>query len=197
AADLATLIAAAEAGARIDELAALAGIGPVAADPDAALPVQRDAAPFEALRRDAGSGPGAIQGAELPADLPRVTLACLGPLASHAAAATWAQNFFGVGGIVAVQSTPIDDPASAGNAVRADGAAVAAVCFGRDVEEGALSAAVAALREAGARTVYLVKGSDDQVAASGADATLKDGIDMIERLGDALRAANPGPEVVR
>jgi methylmalonyl-CoA mutase len=197
AADLATLIAAAEAGARIDELAVLAGTGPVAADPDTALPAQRDAAPFEALRRDAGSGPAAIQGSELPAGLPRVTLACLGSLAGHAAAATWAQNFFGVGGIVAVQSTPIDDPASAGNAVRADGTTVAAVCFGKDVEDGALTAAVAALRDAGARTVYLVKGSDDQVAASGADATVKDGIDMIQLLGDALRAANPGPEVVR
>lgn len=197
--DLATLIAAAEAGARIDELAALAGTGPVAAPHAVAtpFPLRRDAAPFEALRRDAGSGPGAIQGAELPDDLPRVTLACLGPLASHAAAGTWAQNFFAVGGIVAVQSTPIEDPASAGNAVTADGTVIAAVCFGRDVEDGTLAAAVAALRDAGARTVYLVKASDDQVAASGADATLKDGIDMIQLLGDALRAASPGPEVVR
>lgn len=195
--DLATLIAAAEAGARIDELAALAGTGPIAADPAAALPVVRDAAPFEALRRDAGSGPGAIVGNDLPATAPRVTLACLGPLATHASAATWAQNFFGVGGMVAVQSAPILDPASAGNAVTADGTTVAAVCFGREVEEGTLSAAVAALRDAGARTVYLTKGSDEQVAASGADATLKDGVDMIQVLGDALRAAGTGQEVAR
>jgi methylmalonyl-CoA mutase len=195
--DLATLIAAAEAGARIDELAALVGTGPIAADPDAALPVLRDAAPFEALRRDAGSGPAAITGDELPASAPRVTLACLGPLAGHASAATWAQNFFGVGGLSAVQSTPIEDPAAAGNAVTADGTTVAAVCFGRDVEEGALSAAVASLRDAGARTVYLIKGSDEQVAASGADAALKDGVDMIQVLGDALRAAGTGQEVAR
>lgn len=195
--DLATLISAAEAGARIDELAVLAGTGPVAANPDVALPVQRDAAPFEALRRDAGSGPGAIQGAELPADAPRVTLACLGPLAGHASAATWAQNFFGVGGLVALQSTPIEDPASAGKAVTADGTTIAAVCFGRDTEDGTLTAAVASLRDAGARTVYLIQGNAEQAEASGADATLKDGVDMIQLLGDALRAANPGREVVR
>lgn len=195
--DLATLIAAADAGARIDELAALAGSGPVAGDPAAALPVLRDAAPFEALRRDAGSGPAAIEGNEVPASAPRVTVACLGPLAGHASAATWAQNFFGVGGLVAVQSAPIEDPASAGNAVTADGTTVAAVCFGRDTEDGTLSAAVASLRTAGARTVYLVKGSADQVTASGADATLKDGVDMIQVLGDALRAAGTGQEVAR
>ncbi len=195
--DLATLIGAAEAGARIDELAVLAGTGPVTADPDAALPVRRDAAPFEALRRDAGSGPGAVQGAELPASIPRVTLACLGPLAGHASAATWAQNFFGVGGLVAVQSAPIDDPASAGNAVTADGTTIAAVCFARETEESTLAAAVASLRDAGARTVYLVLGSDEQVAGSGADATVKDGVDMIEVLGDALRAAGTGQEIAR
>lgn len=195
--DLATLIAAAEAGARIDELAALIGSGPVAADPAAALPVLRDSAPFEALRRDAGSGPAAIEGSDVPASAPRVTVACLGPLAGHASAATWAQNFFGVGGLVAVQSAPIDDPASAGNAVTADGTTIAAVCFGRDTEDGTLSAAVASLRDAGARTVYLVKGSADQVAVSGADAALKDGVDMIQVLGDALRAAGTGQEVAR
>lgn len=195
--DLATLIAAADAGARIDELAVLAGGGPAPADDAVALPVRRDAQPFEALRRDAGSGPAAVRGSDLPADAPRVTLACLGPLAGHAAAATWAQNFFGVGGLVAVQSAPIEDPASAGNAVTADGTTLAAVCFGRDVEDDALATAVASLRDAGARTVYLVRGSEQQLAASGADAAVRDGIDMIEVLGDALRAVGTGQEVAR
>lgn len=208
ASDLASLIAAAESGARIDELAVLAGTGPIAVEVEPAeraqgqpqgvpFPIRRDAAAFEALRTRAGSGPGAIVGDEVPASAPRVTLACLGPLASHASAATWAQNFFGVGGIVAVQSTPIDDPASAGNAVRADATTLAAVCFGRDAETGTLTATVAALRDAGAQTVYLIQGSDDQVAASGADATLKDGVDMIQVLGDALRAAGTDQEAVR
>ncbi len=197
AADLAALVAAAEAGARIDELAAVVGSGPVAADPATALPLLRDSAPFEALRSAAGSGPGQLGPEGVPATAPRVTLAGLGPLAAHTASAIWAQNFFGVGGLVTVQSAPIEDPATAGDALRADGTTIAAVCFGRDAEDAALAAAVTSLREAGARTVYLVRGSADQVAASGADRSLRDGVDMIQVLGDALRTAESGQEVAR
>src|SRR5690606_23952527 len=104
---------------------------------------------------------------------------------------------FGVGGLVAVQSAPIEDPAGAGDALRADGTAIAAVCFGRDVDDAALAAAVASLRDAGAQAVSLVRGSADQVAASGADRAVRDGVDMIEVLGEALRTAQSGPEVAR
>lgn len=185
---LAALVDAAEAGARVDELAVLAGGGPVdrSGDP-AGLPVRRDAEPFEQLRAAATGADGpAADAAAVTEDGPTVFLACLGPLAAHATPATWATNVFGVGGIAAVQSAPLDDPAGAGAALAEHATPLAAVCFGRDEEPARIAAAVASLREAGARTVYVVQGSAEQQDAAGADVALRPGVDLIETLGDAL-----------
>jgi methylmalonyl-CoA mutase len=203
---LAALVAAAAAGARIDELALLATTGPLG-DPDAhGLPVRRDAAPFEELRaaatRDEGSAAGvatagrdasaagapAADAAAITADGPRVFLAGLGPLATHAARATWATNFFGVGGLATVLSDPLDDPAAAGPALRADGASLAAVVPGKDDDGARVGAAVTALRDAGAERVYVVGWKDEPARAAGADLGLKQGVDLIDVLGGALQA---------
>jgi methylmalonyl-CoA mutase len=229
---LARLLLAAEAGARIDELAVLAGTGPLA-DPGAkGLPVRRDAEPFERLRAAAAGapadaaadvapttdgtsgGPGdtdlatadgvdetAVRPTEVTADGPRVFLAGLGPLATHAAQATWAVNFFGVGGLATVQSEPIEDPATAGELLRADGAKLAAVAGGRGAEDDALRTAIASLRDAGAKTVYLVGGNDAKAQELGADRGVKQGVDLLEILTDALatldRPVTPRTETAR
>lgn len=189
---LAALVDAADAGARIDELVAMRGAAAVV-DAPGGLAVHRDAAPFEALRRAAAaSSPsdadGSLDATAVDAGGPRVFLACLGPLAGHAAAATWAQNFFGVGGLAAIQSDPLDDPAAAAAALTAAPTPLAAVCFGRDEQDERLAATVSALRKAGAQVVYLVQAGDDRATASGADRAIRDGVDMIRVLGDALAA---------
>lgn len=198
---LAVLLTAAEAGARIDELATLAGWGPVTDLDATGLPTRRDAEPFERLRAAAAAPAGGatapsddassaaqagVGGAEVTDDGPRVFLAGLGPLAAHAAQATWAQNFFGVGGLATIQSDPLDDPSKAGELLRADGAVLAAVAGGPKAEDDALSTAISSLRDAGAKVVYLVGGNDEEARALGADRGVKQGVDMIEILGDAL-----------
>jgi methylmalonyl-CoA mutase len=200
---LAALIEAADAGARIDELAVLAGPGPVADATATGLPIRRDAEPFERLRA-AAAGKDAADAAdatEVTADGPRVFLAGLGPLAAHAAQATWAINFFGVGGLATVQSDPIEDPASAGELLRADGAALAAVAGGRKAEDDALRTAIASLKDAGAKLVYLVGGNDAKAQELGADRGVKQGVDLLEILTDALatldRPVTPRTETVR
>lgn len=185
---LAALVDAADAGARIDELVAMRGAAAVV-DAPGGLAVHRDAAPFEALRTAAASSSdadGSLDATAVDAGGPRVFLACLGPLAGHAAAATWAQNFFGVGGLAAIQSDPLDDPAAAAAALAAAPTPLAAVCFGRDEQDGRLAATVSALRDAGAQVVYLVQAGDDRATASGADLAIRDGVDMIRILGAAL-----------
>lgn len=180
---LGALIEAADAGARIDELAVLAGPGPVTDLGTTGLPTRRDAEPFEQLRAAAA---GASADPAVTADGPRVFLAGLGPLAAHAAQATWAVNFFGVGGLATVQSDPIEDPATAGELLRADGAVLAAVAGGRKAEDEALRTAISSLRDAGAKTVYLVGGDDAKARELGADRGVQQGVDLLDVLTDAL-----------
>lgn len=180
---LAALVAAAEAGARIDELAAWSGGG--AADATGAgLPVRRDAAPFEQLRRDAATHAG---DAGQPG--PVVLLACLGPLAAHSAAATWATNFLGVGGLAAHQSAPLTSAEAVTAAWHeAGGPPVAVVAFGRKESDHGLADTVSALRAAGASVILLAQATDDRAATVGADGALRDGVDMIAELRAALDA---------
>jgi methylmalonyl-CoA mutase cobalamin-binding subunit len=147
-----------------------------------------------ALVAGSGGGPGdastataeGVSGAEVTDDGPRVFLDALGPLAAHAAQATWAQNFFGVGGLATIQSEPLDDPSAAGDLLKADGAVLAAVAGGPKAEDDALQAAISSLRDAGAKVVYLVGGNDEKATALGADRGVKQGVDLLEILGDAL-----------
>ncbi|UED88706.1 methylmalonyl-CoA mutase family protein [Streptomyces profundus] len=117
--------------------------------PGGGLPrVRRDEA-YEALR--ARSDARLAETGERP----KVFLATLGPVAAHTARATFAANLFQAGGIEPVRPAASVDGATAGEAFRASGAAVACVC-GTDAlyEERAAEVALA-LREAGAARVYL------------------------------------------
>jgi methylmalonyl-CoA mutase len=163
------------AGARIDEIAAaLGGVG------HSALPLgaRRDSEAFEALRRRGEAG-------ERPA---RAFLACVGPLARHNTAATWAKGFFEVAGIATVESGTVADPADFGPALRESEAALAVVCAADDEEDAALAAAIMALREAGARIVLLAaaKADEERALELGADGAVGEGVDMIARLGALL-----------
>ncbi|MFT3863677.1 MAG: methylmalonyl-CoA mutase family protein [Solirubrobacterales bacterium] len=177
---LATELAA--AGARIDEILTALGAAPYTALP---LGARRDSEAFEALRRRGESGTA-------PA---RAFLACVGPLARHNTAATWAKGFFEVAGIETVPSGAVDDVARLGTLLRKSGADLAAVCAADDEEPTALAAAVMALREAGSRTVLLAAAAADPARAAeiGADGAVREGVDMVERLGELLEVARGVP----
>lgn len=182
---LADAAALATAGARIDELAAWVG-----GDRFLTLPLapSRPSAPFEQLRALASAH------AREKGEPPRVLLACLGPIARHNVTATWARSFFEAGGIAATQSAPLEDAAAAATALR-DGeptpAPLVAICADREADPGLLAATAAALHEAGAQAVYLPLASKEQ-AAVGAEAgavALRDGMDMVDLLAEALTLA--------
>ncbi|MER5730124.1 methylmalonyl-CoA mutase family protein [Streptomyces sp. NPDC002138] len=141
------------------------------AAPSGGLPrVRRDEA-FEALR--------ARSDAHLAAtgSRPRVFLAALGPAAAHTARATFASNLFQAGGVEAVHdpvSVDADTAAAAYAASGADGMAV--LCSSDALYEERAGAVAAALRAAGATTVFLAgrpgtcEGAVDEYVFAGCDA---------------------------
>lgn len=122
---------------------------------------------------------------------PRVFLACLGPLAVHAARATWTANFLAVGGIAVSQSEPLLHTAEVGRAFADSGASVACLC-GADATYAELGEAAASmLRTAGATEVYLAGRPKERGAleAAGVSHFVHAGCDMVEVLAamqDAL-----------
>jgi methylmalonyl-CoA mutase len=167
----------AAAGARIDEIVAALGAEPFAALP---LGARRDSEAFESLRRRGEGG----------AEPTRAFLACVGPLARHNTAATWAKGFFEVVGIETVESGVVEDAAAFVAALRESGATLAAVCAAEDEEGPALAAAVMALRQAGAEQIVLAgaKVDPERATETGADGVVAEGLDMVARLGEILDA---------
>ncbi|MFJ5636715.1 methylmalonyl-CoA mutase family protein [Streptomyces goshikiensis] len=144
---------------------------PAPAGPTGGLPrVRRDEA-YEALR--------ARSDAHLAAtgQRPRVFLAALGPAAAHTARATFASNLFQAGGIEPVHDPVSVDPASAAEAYAASGAdGMAVLCSSDALYEEQAGAVAAALRSAGATTLFLAgkpgtaEGSVDEYVFAGCDA---------------------------
>jgi methylmalonyl-CoA mutase len=120
--------------------------------PGALLPPARWAEPFEQLRDDV----------ERRAPRPGVFLAALGPFAAHSRRVAFARNLFNAGGFRVVVGAPSEFATS--------GAQVACLCGPDESYRGEGSAAAAALREAGARRVWLtgptaIDGVDDVITA--------------------------------
>lgn len=151
----------------------------------APLAAFRPAAPFERLR-DAADAHTAKTGAA-----PHVFLACLGPLASHAARATWISNFLAAGGIESVQSAPLLQSQDAGEAFRASGATIACLCGADDTYSELGEATASLLKTAGAKALYLAGRPRDQEAAlkaAGIDGFIAAGGDMIVTLATIQKA---------
>jgi methylmalonyl-CoA mutase len=147
--------------------------------PAQALTPVRDAAAFEHLRAKA------VTLAER-GEQPTVYLACMGPLAAHVSVNLWAKSFFESGGITTISSGPQPDDAAHAAQLREHGLNAAVVCPGRKADPEDQKRLVAALREAGARTVYLAGASEQAAADAGADVGVRDGVDMVEVLSDLL-----------
>ncbi|MGW5265554.1 methylmalonyl-CoA mutase subunit beta [Microbispora sp. NPDC004025] len=132
------------------------------------LPVVRYAEEFEALRDLADAQPSR----------PTVFLATIGPVAAHTARAAFAANLFAAGGVATVAGGPGTDPAAIAAAFRDCGTPVACLCSSDRLYGEHAAAVAAALREAGARRVWLAGKGEYE----GVDATLYSGCDALEVL---------------
>src|SRR6185369_4332201 len=146
---------------------------------------ERAAAPAEELDVPAGAAPGLPEihyDAEFEAlrarsdahaagagSRPVVFLATLGSAAASTARAAFAANLFQAGGCETPTSGPGTDPAAIAAAFTASGAAVACLCSADKVYAEHAAGVARALREAGARQVWLA-GQPGARAASDAEA---------------------------
>ncbi len=149
----------------------------------APLPLRRLAEPFEALRDRAdalatsGEGP------------PTVFLANLGPLATHAARATFAKNFFEVAGIRALGNDGFSDLSGLVAAFTASAATRAVICSSDAVYAEQAEATATALKAAGCATVYLAGNPGERRTAyqvAGIDQFVFVGCDLLDILDRAL-----------
>ena len=181
--------------ARLRAAATAAWTGaPLVAGPNATsidpLPVVGLASEFEALR-DASDAHLASTGRR-----PQVFLANLAAISVHTARATFARNFFEAGGVEAVGDIGFDDDASLVAAFAASGCHLAVICSSDVVYAERAAAAATALRDAGARRVYLAGHPGelrDALTAAGVDEFIHIGVDVLA----ALRTALDLEEVVR
>lgn len=170
-------IQAAKGGASLCELTTALKRG----EPEKVEPFEshREAEEFERLRDIAD------------ANRPRVFLANLGTIPEHKARAGFAANFFAAGGVESIGTNGTDDapPGEAATQIAAafveSGASVACIC-GTDLQYASMAAIVAvALRERGARTVYLAGKPgvlEKDLAAAGVSRYLFMGCDVFSEL---------------
>jgi methylmalonyl-CoA mutase len=142
----------------------------------------RLAEPFEALRdrADAAAARGAA---------PKVFLAMLG---EHAAMAGFARGFFAAGGIAAVGDAPLD-PANVAEAFVASGAELACLCASDALYAELGPPAAAALRDAGARCIFVAGkpgAAADALRKAGATEFIFAGCDAPAVLAQALAMLN-------
>jgi methylmalonyl-CoA mutase len=151
----------------------------------APLPLRRYAAPFEDLRDRAD------RLAAGPEGRPTVFLANLGPIATHTARATFAKNFFEVGGIRTLGNDGFAGPDEAAAGFAASGSTRAVICSSDKVYGELAEATARALKAAGCATVYLAGNPGDARAAyqaAGIDEFVHVGSDLLDILGRALGA---------
>jgi methylmalonyl-CoA mutase len=114
-----------------------------------ALPCLRLAEPFEALR-DASD-----RVLERTGVRPKIFLANLGNIADFTARATYAKNFFETGGIAAVTNDGFASREEMLFSFNASGASIACLCASDAIYASDAATAAGALREAGAKHIYL------------------------------------------
>jgi methylmalonyl-CoA mutase len=144
---------------------------PQPSEPAGLLPRIRYAADYEALR----------DRADAATQRPHVYLATLGPFAAHSARAGVAGNLFAAGGIEC-STGPVEEFA-------ASGTSVACVCSSDKVYADEAAAAVQALRDAGARQIWLA----GKIEIDGIDGNLFAGCDALDVLHRTFEALEVQP----
>jgi methylmalonyl-CoA mutase len=182
-------IEAARQGAGIAQLMrALPGSGAQASC--AALPLRRDAEPYEQLR-DAADAHAHASGA-----LPAVFLCNVGPIPQHKARAQFAAGFFQAGGFAVLDNDGFEAPAAAAAAFAESGASLAAICGSDDAYSEWIERLAPLLRERGARAVVLAGRAGDAEARyrkAGVSDFIYMGCDVVESLRTLQRAAGVQP----
>jgi methylmalonyl-CoA mutase len=122
------------------------------------LQAVRSAMPYERLRDRSD------QQLKRSGKRPQIFLANLGSAADFTARATFAKSFFEAGGIEAIDGGGISDPAALAAAYKNSGAALACLCSSDKIYAGHALEAAKALRNAGARHIYLAGRAGEQEA---------------------------------
>ncbi len=140
----------------------------------------RDAQTFESLR----------DRAESMSKRPKIFLANYGPLSAFNARATFALNLFEAGGIEAIGNDGFDNAAAMAEAFVASGTTLACICSSDALYAEAAADCARALRDAGARMIYLAgrPGDDEQsLRVSGIGRFAFAGCDAASLLDEALK----------
>jgi methylmalonyl-CoA mutase len=140
----------------------------------------RDAQIFETLR----------DRAESMSKRPKIFLANYGPLSAFNARATFARNLFEAGGIEAIGNDGFDNATAMAEAFVASGAALACICSSDALYAEAAADCARALRDAGARMIYLAgrPGEDEQsLREAGIGRFAFAGCDAASLLDEALK----------
>ena len=157
---------------------------PAAGEACTPLKAVRLSEPYEALREAAKA-----------AGNPPVFFANMGRIADFTARATWTKNFFEAGGIKALSDKGYTDPADAAADFKASGAAIAAIVGPDALYEENGAAFAKALKEAGAKMVYIAgrpKELMEALSAAGVDSFAFESCDVLAELNkihDALGIA--------
>lgn len=174
------VFAAAAAGATIGAMAAALSSGETSTGP---LPRHRLAEAFEALR-DASDAHK-----EKTGEWPRIFLANLGPIAKHTARATFAKNFFEVGGIEALTNEGFGDADACAKAFKESGARIAVLCSADALYEEMVPTVAPALKQAGCEMLFLAGNPGDKKSAyqtAGVDEFVFIGCNVLEILRSTL-----------
>jgi len=147
------------------------------------LPRHRLAEKFEALR-DASDAYLAKTGKR-----PAIFLANLGPIAKHTARASFAKNFFEVGGIEGLTNTGFKGAESCAKAFNESGAKIAILCSADPLYEEMVATVAPALKAAGCQRLYLAGHPGDKKDAymqAGVDDFIFMGADVLTTTRSAL-----------
>jgi methylmalonyl-CoA mutase len=149
------------------------------------LHLHRFAAGFEKLR-DASDA-----ALEKTKQRPRIFLANMGPIAVHTARAGFAQNFFEAGGFEAAANDGFASAEQAVAAFKASGCHVAIMCSSDAWYETGAAAVASALKQAGAKTLFLAGNPGAQEKAyrdAGVDQFIFMGCDVLATLTQLAQA---------
>lgn len=142
--------------------------------------------PFERLRDTADAYKTAH------GETAKIFLANLGSVAAFTARATWARNFFEAGGLEAIASPALADATEAVHAFADSGARIVCLCSSDTVYGEQANTVAEALKQAGARQIWLAGRPtelEDALRAAGVTDFAFAGCDMLAALAHALSGA--------
>lgn len=183
--NIAALVDAAAAGASIGQLATqlAKASGSTSASVDA-LPTHRFSEQFEALRDD--SDRHLAQTGKRPS----IFLANLGPIAQHTARASFAKNFFEVGGIEGLTNTGFADVDECVQAYKESGTTTAVICSADAIYSEMVPSLAPALKQAGCKYLFLAGHPGDKrdlYTSAGVDDFIFLGADVLAATQTTLR----------